>query len=108
MDDNERHKLAMERPVEERDKPVLAYMHVIAYEGMPIQKLRKPWYRAREFSWLEGEVTPHILRHTRATWMMQNGIDPWQAAGYLGMSLKMLEDRYGHHHPDWQKEAAEV
>jgi len=22
--------------------------------------------------------------------------------------IKMLENRYGHHHPDWQKEAAEV
>ena len=26
-----------------------------------------------------------------------------EAAGYLGMSLKMLEEVYGHHHPDHQK-----
>ena len=25
--------------------------------------------------------------------------DPWQSAGYLDMSLKILLDTYGHHHP---------
>ena len=30
----------------------------------------------------------------------------WQAAGWLGMTVEMLEDRYGHHHPDFQDEAA--
>ena len=36
---------------------------------------------------------------------MQNGTDPWQAAGYLGMSLKTLLETYGHHHPDHLKDA---
>jgi len=31
---------------------------------------------------------------------MQAGTDRWQAAGYLGMSVEMLEKVYGHHHPD--------
>ena len=31
---------------------------------------------------------------------MQRGADPWQAAGYLGMSLDVLPNTYGHHHPD--------
>lgn len=108
IDDAQRAAVAAGMPPAEQHRPVAAFRHVVAYEGFPIQKLRKPWYRAREFAWLEGDVTPHILRHTRATWMMQGGVDPWQAAGFLGMSLKMLEDVYGHHHPDWQKEAAEV
>jgi hypothetical protein len=30
---------------------------------------------------------------------MQKGADPWQAAGYLGMSLEVLLNTYGHHHP---------
>jgi hypothetical protein len=40
--------------------------------------------------------------------MMQAGIAPWQAAGFLGMSVTTLVRTYGHHAPDWQKEAAEV
>jgi hypothetical protein len=37
---------------------------------------------------------------------MQNGADLWQAAGMLGMTPEMLRDRYGHHHPDFQFDAA--
>ncbi len=38
--------------------------------------------------------------------MMQRGDDPYKAAGFLGMSLKMLLDTYGHHHPDFQDDVA--
>jgi hypothetical protein len=38
---------------------------------------------------------------------MQAGINTWEAAGYLGMTVKTLE-RYAKHHPDFQKNAAEV
>ena len=31
---------------------------------------------------LEG-VSPHTLRHTAATWLMQAGTDVWQASGFL-------------------------
>lgn len=40
--------------------------------------------------------------------MMQNAVPIWEAAGSLGMSAQVLERVYGHHHPDWQKDAAEV
>src|SRR5262245_44563319 len=53
------------------------------------------------------DVTPHTLRHTAATWLMQRGTPTWEASGFLAMSEKMLRDVYGHHHPDFQKEAAE-
>jgi integrase len=49
---------------------------------------------------LGNDVTPHVLRHTAATWLMQAGTDVWEAAGYLGMTIEMLSQRYGHHHPD--------
>jgi hypothetical protein len=38
---------------------------------------------------------------------MQKGADPWQAAGYLGMSLEVLLDTYGHHRPDYLSDAVE-
>lgn len=82
--------------------------YVVAYDGRRITKLRRSWTTARQRSGLDVDVTPHTLRHTRATWMMQAGVSPWEAAGSLGMSMKVLETTYGHHHPDWQKDAASV
>jgi integrase len=46
-----------------------------------------------------AHVTPHVMRHTAATWMMQEGVDLWQASGYLGMTIQTLETVYGHHRP---------
>jgi integrase len=53
-------------------------------------------------------VTPHVLRHTCATWLMQRGVPMWEAAGFLGMSRETLERVYGHHSPDYLKSAAEA
>lgn len=77
--------------------------HVIHYRGQPVQKQRKSWAEVCKLAGLDASVTPHILRHTAVTWMMLAGNDPYDVAGYVGMSVKMLDDVYGHHHPDHQK-----
>ena len=48
----------------------------------------------------DRDAGPHVLRHSAAAWLMQAGTDLWEAAGYLGMTVEMLSQRYGHHHPD--------
>ncbi len=30
---------------------------------------------------------------------MQAGVDKWEAAGFLGMTVDLLDRVYGHHHP---------
>ena len=62
--------------------------------------IRKGFAAAVKNAVLGPDVTPHTLRHTAATWLMQQGTDAWEAAGYLGMTIEMLSQRYGHHHPD--------
>ena len=37
---------------------------------------------------------------------MQAGVDRWEAAGFLGMSVEMLDRVYGHHHPNHLRTAA--
>ena len=54
------------------------------------------------------DVTPHTLRHTCATWLMQRGVPIWDAAGFLGMSRETIERVYGHHHPDYLQSAAQA
>ena len=69
---------------------------------------RKRFTRMCRAAELRGpQFHPHALRHTAATWLMQCRIDTWQAAGFLGMTVETLLAVYGHHHPDYQEEAAE-
>jgi hypothetical protein len=35
-----------------------------------------------------------------ASRLMRAGVDRWEAAGFLGMSVEMLDRVYGPHHPD--------
>jgi integrase len=65
------------------------------------------WSKVIRAAGLEG-VTRHTLRHTRATWMMQAGVPIWEAAGFLGMSIKTLERVYAHHDPSHQERAANI
>lgn len=81
--------------------------HVVHYQGEECKKLRRSWATIAKDAGLGDDVTPHTCRHTAATWLMQAGVDIFEAAGFLGMSSKTLEDVYGHHHPDFQKRAAE-
>ena len=80
--------------------------HVITYRGHPVEKLRRSWYQACERAGTPDDIVKHSLRHTAATWLMQEGVPHWEAAGYLGMTVETLETVYGHHHPDFQRNAA--
>jgi integrase len=83
----------------------LARRSVVEWNGKPIESVRKGFAAAVLAAALGREVTPHILRHTCATWLMQNGVNLWHAAGFLGMTVQQLEQGYGHHHPDYQEQA---
>jgi integrase len=54
---------------------------------------------------LAGEVTPHWMRHTCATWLMEAGVSLWDAAAYTGMKPTTLESHYGHHRAEHQEQA---
>ncbi len=83
----------------------LARKTVVEWNGKSVESVRKGFAAAVEAAGLGADVTPHILRHTCATWLMQRGVNLWDAAGFLGMTVQQLEATYGHHHPDYQQEA---
>jgi integrase len=72
----------------------------VEWNGEPVQSVGKAFANVVADADLSHDVTPHVLRHTAATWLMQSGTDMWEAAGYLGMTVEMLSARYGHHHPN--------
>ena len=77
----------------------------VEWNGKPVISVKTGFASAIEGAKLE-HASPHTLRHTASTWLMQNGVELWEAAGFLGMSEKTLRDVYGHHHPDFQRNAA--
>ena len=79
--------------------------HVVNENGQALADIKRGFASACERAGL-ADVTPHTLRHTCATWLMQLGVPKWEAAGFLAMSLDTLERVYGHHHPDYASNAA--
>lgn len=73
----------------------------VEWLGEPVSSIKKAFRAVAQDAGLGPNVTPHVLRHTAATWLMQAGTDPWEAAGFLGMTVETLMNRYGHHHPDY-------
>jgi len=117
-------RAAGERETKKRQPPVplparlLAHMRrwqrlgvarhaVVEWNGKSVESVRKGFKSAARSAGLVG-VTPHVLRHTAATWLMQAGVSVWNAAGFLGMTPETLQRVYGHHHPDYQREAVEA
>jgi integrase len=61
--------------------------------------------RATRLAGLDESVSAYTLRHTAATWLVSKpNISIWQA--FLGTSADMIERHYGHHAPDYLREAA--
>jgi integrase len=80
----------------------------VEYRGQPVKSVKKGFASAVRLAKIEVKTTPHTLRHTAATWLMQEGADEWVAAGYLGMSVEVLRNNYGHHHPNFMKGATDA
>ena len=48
---------------------------LIEWQGLPIaSQERRAWRRARELAGHDGEVTPPVLRHNAATWLIKSGV----------------------------------
>ncbi len=76
---------------------------VIHHGGVPVAgRIRRGFAALVRDAGLDRAITPHWLRHTCCTWLMEGGADLWEAAKFTGMTTKTLEDHYGHHRPDHQ------
>ncbi|MGA8888087.1 MAG: site-specific integrase [Pseudolabrys sp.] len=87
----------------------LSTQYVIEYDGKPIaSQLRRAWTGARQMAKLGPEVTPHVLKHTCATLMLQNRVITWDVAGVLGTSEAVIRKTYGHHCVEHLRRAVDV
>lgn len=81
-------------------------LHVINYYGAKVIKPHKAFRQVREDAGLGEDVTPHILRHTRGTWLANAGVDVQEASASLGITTDEFERTYLHNDPQFQQRAA--
>ena len=94
-------------PIDPQLMPLLRRLHETKTTGYVLgvgTPLHREFMAVAEAAGLE-DVTPHTLRHSRATHLLQAGVDPWKVAGLLGDSLATVVKVYGHHCPDHLREA---
>lgn len=71
-----------------------------------IDRISKAFNSAVARAGLDRTVTPHVLRHTTVTWLMQAGEPAWSVGGFVGMTVEMIQERYGHHAPEYLRSTA--
>lgn len=83
--------------------------HVIEWRGRAFEsKVVRSWRVAREFAGLGPEITPHVMRHTFCTWLLQAGVSIWDVAGAAGATEAIIQRTYGHHAREQLRKAVAV
>ncbi len=88
-----------------RDRKIIAQF-VVEWQGRPVTSIKTAWKQAVLLAGIEGNPTPHTLRHTCVTWLKQDGLSSFDVAGFVGMSEKMVDEVYGKHDPAYQHHVA--
>lgn len=99
--------LQMSRTIDDTGLPVASTPHTVIHHGghALAGRIRTGFEGMVRDAGLSPAVTPHWMRHTCATWLMEREVPPWEAAGFMGMSMEMLEACYSHHRPGHQASA---
>ena len=80
--------------------------HVIEYNGKPVISIKKGFRQLCKDC--DIKASPHVLRHTAATWLVMDGVPLAEVARLLGDSEKTVENVYGKHAPDYLRRAVNL
>lgn len=80
---------------------------VVEYAGRQVGTIKNGFEAACGRAGVEG-VTPHILRHTCATWQVEAGVSYEEIGKMLGDTAETIERTYGHHSPDFLKKGSKA
>jgi integrase len=79
--------------------------YVVEYRGRAVESIKNAFAAACDRAGLKN-VTPHILRHSGATWLVEDNVPYGEIAKMMGDTVEMVERVYGHHSPTFLKRAA--
>ena len=78
---------------------------IVEFHGRALKTIKKGFREACKRAGLSG-VTPHILRHSGATWMIADGVPLSEVARMLGDTESTVERVYAKHAPGYLARAA--
>ncbi len=81
--------------------------YVIEFRGRPVASIKTGFAAARRRAGIV-DCSPHVLRHSAATHMVMARVPMVDIARMLGDTVAMVEQVYGHHSPEFLKQAADV
>jgi len=125
--DFERKVISYDRPGRQRNKkrravvpinaPALAELqaarmvrvsdHVIEFRGKPVGSIKSGFLAACRRARI-AQCSPHVLRHSAATHMVEARVPMVDIARMLGDTVAMVEKVYGKHSPDFLRNAADA
>tara|TARA_R110000868_G_scaffold273500_1_gene532707 strand:+ start:631 stop:1599 length:969 start_codon:yes stop_codon:yes gene_type:complete len=80
--------------------------HVIEWAGKPVRSIKNAFRKAVERAGLDKSVTPHVIRHTSASWMAQAGIPMAEISAVLGHRDSRTTERiYAKFSPEYLQRA---
>ncbi|GAB5387035.1 MAG: site-specific integrase [Alphaproteobacteria bacterium] len=80
---------------------------VIEWNSKPVKDIKTGFKAAVKRAGLPAHVTPHVLRHTVATWMAMDDVPLRKIAKYLGDTEEVVERVYAKHSPSYLASAAD-
>jgi integrase len=80
---------------------------VIEWAGDRVKSIKRAFRAAVRRAKLSSDVTPHVLRHTAASWMAEKGVSMDEIAQFLGHSSPSVTYKvYARFSPDFLQKAA--
>ncbi len=80
--------------------------YVIEWAGQPVKSIKRGFREGVKRAGLGADVTPHVLRHTAASWMAEAGVPMSEIAAVLGHRDSRTTERvYAKYSPEYLQRA---
>ena len=83
---------------------------VVEFWGEHVQCIKTAWRATRRRAGLDKDCTPYSLRHSVASWLRGQGVQPWSCAAFLGHKMPghTITEVYAHASPEHMKDVKEA
>lgn len=88
-------------PLLEAAQRLACTTYIIEHNGKPLKTVKRGFAAAVKRAGLPADVTPHVMRHSGASWLVEDGMSDDDVARMLGDTPEMVRRVYGHFRPEY-------